>query len=252
MTMTAREVSAIRPLERREAIALAGTEYDRFVTAVEALAQEDWSRPTDNDLWDVKTLVAHVLGMMEMSASVREAIRQQKAATGASRRSGKPLIDELTAVQAGKHVDRPVDELKAAVRAQAPKALAGRRRAPRLVRALPMPSGSPEFPEKWRVGYLLEVILTRDTWMHRVDLSRATGGELALTEDHDGRLVADVVAEWGRRHGRPFTLLLTGPAGGSFTNGGGGEPLELDAVEFCRILSGRGRGTGLLAQRVPF
>lgn len=108
-----------------------------------------------------------------------------------------------------------------------------------------MPSGSPEFPEKWTVGYLLEVILTRDTWMHCVGLCRATGGEPALTADHDGRLVADVVVEWARRHGRPFTLSLTGPAGGSFTSGGGGEPIEIDAVEFCRVLSGRGTGTGV-------
>lgn len=36
-----------------------------------------------------------------------------------------------------------------------------------------------------------------------------------------------------------------------FTNGGG-EEITLDAVEFCRILSGRGDGNGLLTQAVPF
>ena len=252
MSMTAQEVSGIRPLPRSEAMALAGTEYDRFVSVVDGLGEDDWSRPTDNDRWDVKALVAHVLGMMEMSATVRENVRQQRAAGAAAKRSDRPYIDELTALQVDKHVDRPVEDLKAAVRAGAPKALAGRRRAPRLLRALPIPSGSPEFPEKWTVGYLLEVILTRDVWMHRVDLCRATGAEPRLTPEHDGRIVALVVAEWARRHDRPFTLLLTGPAGGSFTQGGGGEPIELDAVEFCRTVSGRGRGTGLLSQRVPF
>jgi len=38
---------------------------------------------------------------------------------------------------------------------------------------------------------------------------------MVLTPDHDARIVADVVAEWAGRHGRPFTLHLTGPAGGS-------------------------------------
>ena len=102
------------------------------------------------------------------------------------------------------------------------------------------------------MGYLLDVILTRDTWMHRVDIARATGRALVLTPDHDGRLVADVVAEWARRHGRPFTLSLEGPAGGVYTSGAGGEAIALDPVEFCRILSGRGQGTGLLTQQVPF
>jgi hypothetical protein len=47
-------------------------------------------------------------------------------------------------------------------------------------------------------------------------------------------------------------LLLTGPAGGSYVKGTGGTDLELDAVEFCRILSGRAPGAGLLTQFVPF
>ena len=60
------------------------------------------------------------------------------------------------------------------------------------------------------------------------------------------------MAEWARRHGLSFSLNLTGPAGDTFTGGDGGEDITLDAVEFCRILSGRGSGVGLLAQAVPF
>jgi hypothetical protein len=75
---------------------------------------------------------------------------------------------------------------------------------------------------------------------------------MTLTADHDGVLVADVAAEWAERHGQPCTLTLTGPAGGTWTWGDGGESLGLDAVEFCRILSGRGAGDGLLTTRVPF
>ena len=95
-------------------------------------------------------------------------------------------------------------------------------------------------------------ILTRDPWMHRADVARATGREMVLTPEHDGRIVADAVAEWARRHGRPFRLTLTGPAGGEFVSGDGGEVLTLDAIEFCRVLSGRVEGAGLLSQEVPF
>ena len=77
-----------------------------------------------------------------------------------------------------------------------------------------------------------------------------------LGDGHDGRIVAAAVAEWARRHGQPVSLQLNGSAGGRFVFGGpaGSSAQELtpDAVEFCRIHSGRGEGTGLLAQEVPF
>ena len=62
---------------------------------------------------------------------------------------------------------------------------------------------------------------------------------MALSADHDGVLAADVAAEWAQRHGQPCTLTLTGPAGGSWTWGAAGPAYELDAVEFCGIISGR-------------
>ena len=238
-------------MNHHEAMDLAATEYDRFVAAVAELDDADFARQTDNELWDVKSLIAHVLGMMDMNASIRESMRQQRTAGKAAKQNGTWPINELTGLQVAKHVGRSNDELRALVRTTAPKALAGRRRTPAPMRAMPMDPGPP-FGEKWKLGYLIDTILTRDTWMHRVDISRATGKEMELSADHDGRIVADVVEEWGRRHGRPFTLVLTGPAGGTFEEKGGAEPIELDAVEFCRILSGRGTGSGLLSQGVPF
>ena len=76
-----------------------------------------------------------------------------------------------------------------------------------------------------------------------------------LTPGHDGRVVADIMAEWSRRHGQPYTLTLLGPAGGDFTAGGGctaGRDAQVvDAVEFVRILSGRAEGTGVLRHKLP-
>jgi hypothetical protein len=91
--------------------------------------------------------------------------------------------------------------------------------------------------------------------MHRVDAAHALGRPLGLTADHDGRIIADVVAEWARRHGQPFVLELTGPAGGTYTHRPDrpdAEHLSLDAVEFCRTLAGRALRAGLLATVVPF
>ena len=134
------------------------------------------------------------------------------------------------------------------------RALRGRRRTPGFVRAryLPQTQVVDGRAETWAIGFLNDVILTRDPWMHRMDLARATGREPELTADHDGLLVAAVVAEWAARHGAPYRLTLTGPAGGSWSRGDDAEELDLDAVEFCRLLSGRGSGEGLLAVQVPF
>jgi hypothetical protein len=105
--------------------------------------------------------------------------------------------------------------------------------------------------ERWTLAYLFGTILTRDPFMHRIDITRATGLRLTPTPEHEGLIVADVVQEWAARHGQPFRLELTGPAGGSWQTGVG-EALTMDALEFCRVVSGRGRGEGLLAVQVPF
>ncbi len=106
--------------------------------------------------------------------------------------------------------------------------------------------------ETWTLGYLIDTILTRDPWMHRIDISRAVGDAVTLTAEHDGVLVGDVVTEWAARHRTPCRVVLSGPAGGSWTFGAGGPTLELDAIEFCRVLSRRAPATGLLACEVPF
>jgi uncharacterized protein (TIGR03083 family) len=163
------------------------------------------------------------------------------------------MVDGIGAVQIAERSEIPDAELAARVRAVFPRALKGRTKLPTLLRKnVKMTIEVPGITEKWRLGYLTDIILTRDLWMHRVDISRATGHDMELTADHDGRIVAEIVAEWARRHGRPFTLILEGPAGGTFTQGDGDEQLTLDAVEFCRILSVRASGTGLLTQEVPF
>ena len=130
----------------------------------------------------------------------------------------------------------------------------GRARIPSLVRKQArLKVDGPVF-ETWTLGYLVDVIYLRDLWMHRVDLHVAIGRPLDLSAEHDGRIVAHVVAEWARRHDKTFVLELTGPAGGTYAGGRGPDPahLSIDAVEFCRTLAGRSPGTGLLETVVPF
>ena len=239
-------------LDRELAMRLASTEYERFTAQLRELSAEDWRRRTACPEWDVHALACHVLGMAEFVASLPEQVRQM---VGARRRGGL-FIDALTALQVAKHVQRPPAEVVSLLATVGPRAARGRRRTPALVRRMPM-RGQPveetgTQTEDWTMGYLVDVILTRDTWMHRSDVAAAVDRDMDLTAHHDGALVADVTQEWAARHGTPCSLTLTGPAGGSWSWGHGGPSYELDAVEFCRVLSGRGTAEGLLATRVPF
>lgn len=236
--------------DRHEAARRAATENRRFATLVAVLGPDDWSRPTDCTEWDVRAVVAHVLGAMEGHVSLPTMARQMwlgKRAAG-----DRPDIDGMTEVQVRERAHLSAEELARRTAAIADKAAAARSRRPALMRSATFSQPVGGTPERWTFGYLLDVVLTRDVWMHRVDISRATGRPMELTADHDGQIVADVVHEWSRRHGLAFSLELHGPAGGEFREGDDGEQHKLDAVEFCRILSGRAAGTGLLSQSVPF
>ena len=108
--------------------------------------------------------------------------------------------------------------------------------------------------ETWRMAYILDVILTRDTWMHRVDVAYATGRDLALTPEHDGRIVADVVAEWGRRHGRAVRPAPHRPGGRDLRPGRLVRPGRADHPRRRRVLPdplGEGRGAGPARDRGP-
>jgi uncharacterized protein (TIGR03083 family) len=235
-------------LDRATAMRLAATENERFLSQLRRLRPDDWDKPTDCPGWDVRALVGHVVGMTEMSASLPEQLRQMRAA----RKAGGEFIDALTALQVAKHAGDSTEQLIARYAVVGPKGVKGRRRTPGLVRARPMPIpqtvGAAE--ESWTLGFLVDVVLTRDTWMHRIDVARAAGLDLELSAEHDGTIVTDVVSEWAGRHGLPYVVQLEGPAGGHWTLGSGGATVTQDAIDFCRGLSGR--GAAALATPVPF
>jgi uncharacterized protein (TIGR03083 family) len=235
--MEPRESALSRPVAMR----LAATEYDRCAEAFRILSPAQWARPTDCPAWDVRQLAAHMLGMAEMAASIRENLRQQRKAAKTAAAGGGLYIDALTQLQVDERADWTPERITERYAARAPKAAAGRRRTPGFVRRRTMPQAQEVngVTEPWTLGYLIDVILTRDPWMHRMDIAAATGTPAGLTADHDGVIVADVVAEWAGRHGKDFELTLTGPAGGTWRSGANGPSWTLDAVDFCRAISRR-------------
>ncbi|GIE99206.1 hypothetical protein Ari01nite_66710 [Paractinoplanes rishiriensis] len=249
----------VSPIDHDTAMAIAAAEYDRGAALLDRLDAAHWSAPTVNDGWDVRATVGHMVGMMAMMSSAGQLVRQQITAQWAARRSGAPVsIDELTAFQVRSNAGLTVEQLLGRYRALTGPAVRGRRRLPAFVRRRTLPERQLVNGqlERWTVGYLADVILTRDPFMHRLDIHAATGLEPVVTAEHEGSIVDLVVREWAGRHGEPYTVELTGPAGGLWSTGG--PPVKLDALDFCRIVSGRPavstapEPAGLLAVGVPF
>jgi uncharacterized protein (TIGR03083 family) len=253
--MTTIEITTIRPLTHSEAMRLQADELQITLTTLRSLDGASWSAATDCPAWDLRAMYQHVLGACESGASMRENIHQLRRARAFRKHEGGPLEAALSAVQVRERKDLSPVQVVNRLADVVPKTIRGRSRTPGLVRNhAKLAVDGPVF-ETWKLGYLIDTIYLRDLWMHRVDLSQALNRPLVLNADHDGRIVADVVAEWARRHGKPFSLELTGPAGGAFVHekdSPGAEHLSLDAVEFCRTLAGRVRADGLLAVVVPF
>lgn len=251
-------VTAITPITRStDAGEVALAAYAALLSDLRRLDPADWDRTTECAPWTVSDLVGHLLGAAAGNASVREMVRQY--ARGFRRRSAFEgnVLDAVNDLQVREHAALTPRERTERLAELAPAAVRGRMRLPRPLRRLRVPldaggSTAEGMPDSLALARLMDVVYTRDVWLHRVDIAAATGRDLSLDPAVDGRIVADVVREWADRHGRPFRLTLTGPAGGHFVAGDGGPDLELDAIAFCRALSGRAPAEGLLAWRVVF
>jgi uncharacterized protein (TIGR03083 family) len=261
MIQTPQRADTIAPIKHDEAMRLTAAENARFLDQLRGLTDEQWQAPTDCTGWTVRDIVVHLTASAQAQANPIEFARQVVA--------GRPLmaqiggvhwVDGVNEAQLRARTDWRPSGLADLWERHSAAALKVRRRMPAPVRALPLlPIGDGLGVHiGWQpLRYLFDIGFTRDVWMHRIDVARAAGIELQLTAEHDGRILADIVAEWSRRHGEQYTLTLTGPAGGQFAAGDrpsdvGDEPQMIDAAEFARVLSGRVEGSGgILRHKLP-
>lgn len=247
----AQDPAHVRPLNHDEAARMARTELDRALTLLDSLSPEEWSRPTACTRWDVRQMVAHMAGSAASLVSGAEFRRQ------GSRRARKPYLDAgfsrldaMNQIQVDDRSARSPAELLADLRELGPRALERRRRLPAVLRAVRLPVGA-AYPlgSVWvSIGYMSDTILLRDAWMHRLDISRATGREMVLTPEHDGRFTALLMREVAELLARQIPGLslryeLTGTAGGAWQIGSldavRGAAVRLDALDFHLLASGR-------------
>ena len=242
---TTRQIADIPPITRdSDARTIALAAYRRLIELLRDLEPDDWYAPTACPGWDVSAMVGHLIGAAEAGASVRKNLRQQVWGMRHARRFGGNTLDAANQRQILDHAALSPDQRIAELERIAPRAVAGRLRMPGPIRRVHVPidaggSTAPGMPERLALGHLMDVVYTRDVWLHTIDIARATGRPYPPDADLDGRLVEDVVAEWAHRHQQPVLLTLTGPAGGRFQQGRDGGDLHLDAIELTLVLSGR-------------
>ncbi|MGH3191474.1 MAG: maleylpyruvate isomerase family mycothiol-dependent enzyme [Streptosporangiaceae bacterium] len=237
-------------IDRKEARHLAEEEFQRFADLAASLTPDEWPLPTDCSGWDVRKIALHVLGSAQAQASVPEFIHQMRRGLPLNKQiDSHHWVDGLNELQIRERARLSDAELVGLLKEVGPKAVRGRWRTPPPMRYLPLPFGP---PIGWQpLKYLLDVGFTRDIWCHRIDICHATGRPMDLTPDHDGRLVADIVAEWAAIYAQPFDLVLNGPAGGTFRQGQDGEHVDIDALDYIRTLTGRLPGSGVLSHPLP-
>ena len=202
------------------------------------LSPESWEAATDCAPWTVRDIVAHILGWAEALTSFKEAGHQVVASRRRVKELGNP-VDAQNQVQVDERAHLSPEVLLERLEQTLPRFSRFCAKAGRVGRLMPLYDGT--ILGLTNFNYLLNTIFTRDHFMHRIDIARATGAELVLGAS-EARLLEDVVCDWARRRNVRALVSLTGPAGGHYALGDRREAsIEGDAVVFARVLAGRGR-----------
>ncbi|MFJ9783441.1 maleylpyruvate isomerase family mycothiol-dependent enzyme [Amycolatopsis sp. NPDC101161] len=235
---TTHALTIARP-DREEVARVGFAELSALEALLGSLGEEDWRRPTASG-WTVHEMVAHLVGQHVETARPWTIASRVRAAR--KRFPSMSALDAHNALQVATFGSLSGDELRAWLAQVGPRAVRMRRRAPSFVRRQrtdrTFPGESLVEPE---LAYVMDVLSNRDTWLHRLEIARATGREFAVGAD-DGLVVAQVVRDLALRWSGPALVMdLSGPAGGSWQLGEG-EPVawaRAGALDHLWHLSGR-------------
>ena len=240
-TQTAQAVPAVA-LTRIEANRLMSSQYEALLTALRELPPDAWHAVTDCDPWTVKDIVAHLVGWADALTSASQFRRQLFEGRRRTEEMGN-LLNAVNQVQVDDRASMTPEQLLERWAEVIPRFEKVRRWAGAVGKVIPYYEGS--LIGFTNVAYLANIIYTRDTFMHRIDISRATSTELHLGP-REQRLIEDVLVDWSRRTGAAARVNLEGPAGGSYLIGTGQiATIEGGAIEMARVLAGRGRISSL-------
>lgn len=213
--------------------------FERLLELLASLSAEDWSKPTACTAWDVHDIVAHQAGGYLSGISLSEMLRQYVRIP----KRGQLPEDAINELQVGERKHKTPAELIAELEQVGPAAIRNWAYGFNAIKWIAMPHPVGGFMS---IRQLMWVTHSRDTWMHRLDICRATNRPFQQTREHDGRIVELVVRDVAQKlrkrlNGKAITLILTGVAGGEWQVGDGEatSSLEMDALDFNIFVSGR-------------
>lgn len=201
---------------------------------------DEWHRRTVCDAWDIADIAGHLIGQAE--DVLRPLSFPRRFRKGKRVYPGIPRFDAHMMVQADEHRGTPPAELRASFDTLWARATRKISSNPELLRRMTM---QVDDVPRMSLGYVRDILLARDLWMHRDDVGQALGRSFDAGP-YAGELIAQVIYDleaagpfWGER---PAVVLeLTGQGGGTYRLGRG-EPVgraTTDAVGYMRALSGR-------------
>ena len=238
MTRTWTDAARLPQTDRNQAAQIGDAEGQAAIELLRQFHGPDWRKPTDCPEWDVRAMVSHLVAQCEDGLSLRTILRRELA--GRRRYPGKTSVDAHMAVQVDEHRAEPGPDLAERFARLWPRAVQARRSRPAALRRIRLSTGIPGIPPA-SLGYMFDIIYTRDLWMHRLDLARATGQPFAIG-DHDRHIVDQVIRDLALSWpAAPVTVELTGLAGGTWRIGPG-EPatvIRAEATAMMRALAGR-------------
>jgi uncharacterized protein (TIGR03083 family) len=222
-----------------EAIVLLRTELERFLALMESLDAEDWNKPTACTVWTVRDILAHQAGGYASGSSYKEMIHQYMRIP----KKGQLPEDAVNEAQLAERVGKTPAELIAELRNVGPLAAEKWAYQFRLMKWITIPHRD---VGSLSMRHLMWVIHSRDTWMHRLDICRATGRKFEQTAAHDGRIAALVMRDVSQvlskkqNQGR-VVFELSGIAGGTWETGAGSfiSTIQMDVLDFNIYASGR-------------
>ncbi len=222
-----------------EASVLLQTELERFCALLETLTPDDWTKPTACTAWSVRDILAHQAGGYASGTGYKELIHQYTSVP----KKGQLPEDAVNETQLAERAGKSPAELLAELRRVGPVAIEKWSHQFQFIKLLSIPH---QIAGTLSLRHLMLVIHSRDTWMHRLDICRATGRSFEQTAGHDGRIAAlvmrDVAQALPKKMGPGSVIFeLTGAAGGSWQIGAGDSisTIQMDVLDFNIYASGR-------------
>lgn len=241
--MTATVARDIARVSRRDSFEHRAAEITAWLELTRSLDADEWHRPTVCSEWDVADIVGHMVGqtddVLRPWSFVRRELQARRRYPGADR------WDAHMMVQADEYRGTAPEPLIALFQQRWAKASRRILKLPKPLRAMRMTIEDIPDPEFRRVnlGYVHDVLLPRDLWMHRDDICQALDRPFDAGP-YATELIAQVMLDLeltGYWSGPAVELELTGQGGGRYRLGTG-DPVgaaQVDAVAYMRTVSGR-------------